>query len=134
MSSQALLIFPSLYFRSMSYYLEQLVDPRPIDPPEDDWPEPESYCIIDGSWGIYVPQQFCQRYEKVSGVSQEDWDICLAGPEHELYWDAWDEILTDWHFEETDSFGKVWRIYISQDGDLYQYRELIRCEGPDSDD
>ena len=112
----------------MSYYTEQLVDPRPMDPPEDNWPETESDCIIDGSWGIYVPQQFCQRYEKLDCISQEDWDICLAGPEHELYWDSWDVILGDWQYEETDIQGRIWKIYISQDGDLYQYRECIGIE------
>ena len=118
----------------MSNILASFVDPLLIDPPEYYWPEGESECIIDGCWGIYVPQQFCQRYEKVSGVSQEDWDICLAGPERELYWDAWDAVLNDWQFEEADSNGGVWRISLHQDGDLFQYRELVRCEGRDSDD
>lgn len=134
MSSKGLLCF-SLLFRSMSNTLALFVDPFLIDPPEDYWPEGEVVgCIIDGCWGIYVPQQFCKRYEKVEGVSQQDWDICLAGPEHELYWDAWDEVLSNWQFEETDSNGGVWRISLQQDGDLFQFRELVRCEGRDSDD
>lgn len=112
----------------MLKYDEPLVDPRPLDPPEDNCPETESDCIVDGSWGIYVPQQFCQRYQKVDGVNQEDWDACLAGPDHKDYWEAWDTILGDWQYEETDIQGRIWRVYISQDGDLFQYREFIRCE------
>jgi hypothetical protein len=114
--------------------MPELVDPRPIDPPEEDWPETQSECIVDGSWGIYVPQRFCERYKKIDSVSQDDWDICLFGPEHELYWEAWDEILNDWTFEETDSNGGVWKIYISQDGDLFQCREFVRAEGRDDID
>lgn len=117
-----------LHRRPMNYYSDLLVDPRPSAPPEDNWPETESDCIIDGSWGIYVAQRFCERYHKVDGVSQEDWDICLAGPDHTDYWEAWDTILGDWQHEETDEQGRIWKIYLSQDGDLFQYRECIGKE------
>jgi hypothetical protein len=104
-----------------------MYDNRPMDPPDNE-PEIFSECIVDGSWGIYVPQRFCQNYEKTSGVSQEDWDICLAGPDHELYWEAWDEILSNWGGEETDAMGNVFRVYIEQESDLFQHREFVRCE------
>ncbi|MFZ9326520.1 MAG: hypothetical protein ACO24H_03535 [Polynucleobacter sp.] len=102
-----------------------------IDPPEafeSSWPDAESTCIIDGAHGIYVPQQFCQRYEKTENVCQEDWDICLAGPDHEHYWESWDAILNDWGGEEFDELNGVYRIWIEQDGDLFQYRQLDRVE------
>lgn len=120
--------------RTMSYILEPIVDPRPIDPPEYfEEQEPEGECIVDGCWGIYVPQRFCQRYEKIDRVDQDDWDACLAGPDHEFYWEAWDSILSDWYYEEIDANGGVWKIFISQDGDLFQYREFVRAEGRDDD-
>jgi hypothetical protein len=123
-----------IHSRTMDYVMPALVDPRPLDPPEENWPEAQSECIVDGLHGIYVPQQFCQRYEKIDRISQGDWDNCLAGPDNESYWDSWDQILSDWTFEEADGNGGVWKISIKQDGDLFQCREFLRAEKPDSSD
>lgn len=46
--------------------------------------------------GIYVPQLFCQMYGNyITNMEEikEDFQICLEGPEHENYWDAWDVLL-----------------------------------------
>lgn len=90
---------------------------------EDD--ETESICIVDGGFGIYVPQTFCRRYEKTDNVTQEDWDICLSGPDHEFYWESWESILNCWGGEETDKSGNTFKIFLFQDGDLYQCRRLV---------
>lgn len=105
-------------------------DPRPIDPPEywDDEEDIDRECIVNDAHGIYIPQVFCERYKKLDCVTQEDWDICLSGPEHDLYWDAWNEILNDWRFEEADAMGNVFEIFLDQDGDLFQCRRFIRAE------
>lgn len=97
-----------------------------FDQEEDDGTE--AICIIDGANGIYVPQAFCRRYEKTDKVEQEDWDICLSGPDHEFYWEAWDNILNHWGGEETDKTGSTFQVYLFQDGDLFQCRRLVcRC-------
>jgi hypothetical protein len=41
--------------------------------------------------------------------------ICQAGPDHELYWEAWDAILRDAQWSERD--GDEWTLY--QNGDLW---------------
>jgi hypothetical protein len=85
----------------------------------------ETMCIIDGANGIYVPQAFCSRYEKTDRVDQEDWEICGSGPDHEFYWEAWENILNSWGDEETDGAGNTFEIYLYQDGDLYQCRRPV---------
>jgi hypothetical protein len=119
---------PHLLFRKMNDI--GIYDPRPMEPPSywDDDAEIERELIVDGHHGIYVPQTFCQRYYKTDDISQEDWDICLAGPDHEGYWEAWDEILSWWATEETDGMGNVFKIFLEQDQDLFQCREFVRAE------
>lgn len=85
----------------------------------------DSCLIVDDHHGIYVPQVFCQRYKKTDKVSQEDWDICLSGPDHEFYWESWEIILDNWGGEETDQAGNKYQIGIYQDGCLFQTRRLI---------
>lgn len=75
-------------------------------------------CIIDGHYGIYVPQNFAEIFDmKEYGVSDENRDTLLAGPDHEHYWEAWDTVLATAIFK--DSEGVLWRLY--QDSDLYVY-------------
>lgn len=71
-----------------------------------------SYCLVDGSWGIYVPQQFVRLYDPAYwGVSDEEVAILLAGPSHEHYWDTWDRVLR----EARGRRGEM----LEQDGDLF---------------
>ena len=67
--------------------------------------------------GIYIPQYFSEsiKPECISGVSDEDVAILLAGPNHEHYWDAWDVVCNNATL--TDSNGVT--FYIWQDGDLW---------------
>jgi len=101
----------------------------------------DSLLIVDGYHGIYVPQIFCERFEKTDKVSQEGWDICLSGPyvefeidrhfgrrPQEHYWDSWEIILNEWGGEETDQAGNRYQTGIYQDGDLFQTRRLIEAE------
>jgi hypothetical protein len=70
--------------------------------------------LISDSQGIYIPKNFALYEEDMDGVSQEDMDILKSGPDHEWYWEAWDEVLAN----ATKTInGKVWRLY--QDGDLW---------------
>ena len=78
--------------------------------------EPEMACIVDGSWGIYVPQRFAERgMAEAWGVSADDIAVLLAGPDNEAYWETWDDVLGDASFR--DKKGKVWSL--EQDGDLF---------------
>jgi hypothetical protein len=69
--------------------------------------------------GQYIPQDFAasfaDRDRDVSGVAAEDWAILDAGPDHEWYWDAWDDVSTNAVI--TDDSGN--RYYIHQDGDCW---------------
>ena len=51
----------------------------------DDENEPaETLCIVDGCFGIYVPQRFAEKFEASAwGVSADDAAILLAGPDAE---------------------------------------------------
>lgn len=69
------------------------------------------------SRGIYIPQYFaesCKR-EMVHGVSAETWATLEAGPDHEFYWDAWDDVMRDAKIRTPD--GQEGFLY--QDGDLW---------------
>ena len=82
-------------------------------------PEPtESFCLVDGCWGIYVPKNFAERYDMSAWhVAAEDVEILLAGPDHKFYWDAWSDVLNDAYFEKD---GK--RFSLEQDSDLFAVR------------
>lgn len=72
--------------------------------------------LIDGFHGVCVPQAFAEAYNLHDwGISTEDINVLLAGPEHPDYWDVWDLVLYNASF--TDEDGTVWTLY--QDGDLF---------------
>jgi len=82
-------------------------------------------CIVDNHHGIYIPQIFAEiirSQEQTTGAKHGGWknitdeqlSILLAGPDHEEYWDAWDEVTTNAQ-KETD--GRNWQLL--QDCDLF---------------
>lgn len=72
--------------------------------------------LIDSHHGIYVPQIFAERYDAneyhLYGIDPEDIDILLEGPDHEDYWEAWNNVLND-------AFSEDGRKYLHQEGDLF---------------
>lgn len=77
--------------------------------------------FLDGERGIHLPQHFAQIIRVSSGwhgIRPEDLDILLEGPEHELYWEAWDSILSHGYATVNEH---VYRLH--QDGDLFLYCE-----------
>jgi len=77
--------------------------------------KPDTILYLDDHRGIYIPREFAKetKHECVQGVSDEDWAILEAGPEHELYWDTWDGVCSD--AKITDPIdGTVY--FIHQDG------------------
>lgn len=74
--------------------------------------------LIDGAHGIYVPQVFVGMVDRrfVKGVTNEDWNILAAGPDHEWYWETWDTFLNNAVLTSPDGQ----REYcLEQDGDLF---------------
>jgi len=79
---------------------------------------PESTVLLfDGASGVYIPQRFAQECRHWEGVSEEDFEILLSGPEHELYWGTWDTTLGDAYYM-ADNGGKY---VLYQDGDCWAY-------------
>lgn len=79
---------------------------------------PRNAVLLEDGWnGVYVPNLFAKNYDLAEwNVRPDDINILLAGPDHEEYWDTWDEILS-YAFCRKD--GKVYRLW--QDGDLWAY-------------
>ena len=79
-------------------------------------------CILDGCFGIHIPKSFvvsCDHEELIkSGASVDDIAIVRSGPDHEHFWEAWDNILRDVSWEED---GHTWTLH--QDGDLFEVRD-----------
>ena len=81
-----------------------------------DLPE-NAILYASDSHGVYIPQYFAKSVDTMylSGVTDEDMAILLAGPDHEHYWDAWNDV--ECSAVLTDDAGKEWVLY--QDGDLW---------------
>jgi len=91
--------------------------------------ENDARLIIGDSWGIYIPQRFCDGFDADDAarinVDFKDVEICQAGPGEEWYWEAWQSILDSCGFTDADC--RVWRLY--QNGDLWEIPE--DCEFPE---
>ncbi len=80
----------------------------------------EPVCIVDGHFGVYVPQTFVERNDPVEWgfeKDDEDWAILLKGPDNEgneHYWDAWETISNN---------AKKDGCYLYQDSDLFMVPE-----------
>ena len=78
--------------------------------------KPEPLLWLDDHRGIYIPRDFANsfanREKDVSGVDAEDWEILEAGPDHEHYWEAWDDVCD--RATVTDEHGVQYHVY--QDG------------------
>lgn len=83
--------------------------------------KPDMLLWLSDTRGRYIPRDFAKsfadRAKSVSGVSDEDWVILEAGPDHELYWDTWDEITNYGDVTVTDENGIEYFVY--QDGDCW---------------
>lgn len=80
---------------------------------------PEPLLWLNDIRGQYIPRDFAgsfsDRAKALTGVSDDDWAILEAGPEHDLYWDVWDDVLRDATI--TDEKGQTYTLH--QDGDLW---------------
>jgi len=81
--------------------------------------------LLSESWGQYIPKQFATAYHFITSNAdcQPGWknvgewqlETCLAGPEDNDYWEAWDAVLST--AEHIDQDGNEWTLL--QDGDLW---------------
>jgi hypothetical protein len=77
----------------------------------DEQNEETSFCLVDGCYGIYVPQRFAVNYSMPSwNVKAEDAAILIEGPDNLQYDETWDEVL---------KYAKCQGFTLSQDGDLF---------------
>ena len=80
--------------------------------------------FADGNRGIYIPQHFAQSLDRgaveVTGMDQDSFESAmtalLSGPDHDLYWDCWDEIERNVELREI-STGITYSLHL--DGDLW---------------
>jgi hypothetical protein len=82
--------------------------------------------FLDDNRGIYIPRDFaqCVVRESVTGISAEDYAI-LEDPDHELYWDVWDDVLNGAELTDTAD-GSKWRLH--QDGALFLVNVLAEYD------
>lgn len=75
--------------------------------------------LLDSTWGAYIPSRFITAYDA------DEWNIrecdkeVLSDPDHELYWDTWDCVVSEARYK--DSSGFCWTLY--QDDALFAIRE-----------
>ena len=70
--------------------------------------------MVDSHHGIYIPQIFAETVRRDlfgETISAEDWAILETGPDHENYWEVWDDVLNSAETEDG--------ISLFQDGDLW---------------
>ena len=74
--------------------------------------------LLSDARGVYIPRDFVEGFDIVKlGLNPDSWEVqtCLAGPDTDGYWDAWNEIMCK--AEYRDDSDNVWELY--QDGDLW---------------
>ena len=79
--------------------------------------------ILSDSRGVFIPRDFvtdqfgdiavdhCDKW----GIKPEDAAVLADGPDHEFYWETWDDILDNAEFVDTN--GDKYTLY--QDGNLW---------------
>ena len=78
---------------------------------------PAMSLYADSQRGVYIPKEFAETYNRSlwQGIDKDDIDVLCAGPEHEQYWDAWDNVLNNAKVVGDDGYTYI----LYQDGDLW---------------
>lgn len=79
--------------------------------------EAKRELFLDEARGVYIPKAFADnvKRDRVTGVSDADYEILESGPDHEWYWDTWAGVCNDATLTGTD--GIVYTL--DQDGSLF---------------
>lgn len=73
--------------------------------------------LLSDARGVYIPRDFAQGFDfEKWGVSEEDATILAQGPDHEWYWETWENVLNTADFEL-----EGWTYRLHQDGNLWAY-------------
>ena len=87
--------------------------------------KPDIMLWVSDAAGIYAPKNFAgsfaDRAKSVTGVEPEDWATLDAGPDHEFYWEVWDDVINNAII--TDEHGFKYRVY--QDGDVVDVQFIL---------
>lgn len=79
--------------------------------------KPDMILWLSDARGVFIPRDFAKsfsdRAKNVKGVSEENWAILEAGPDHEWYWEAWTEVENDAII--TDENGVEYTVWQSGD-------------------
>lgn len=82
--------------------------------------------LIDSHHGIYVPRTFARAYSHLiinADEIQDSLDICLSGPDHSEYWEAWEEVLNSARLMGDPDQDMSTEYTLHQDGDLWAIAE-----------
>lgn len=78
--------------------------------------------LIDGRHGVYIPQIFAEMVLSgnlpVNSPALRTYLGDLGNPEHEGYWEAWEQVLSQAQIQHS---GVTYHLY--QDGDLFLVEE-----------
>jgi hypothetical protein len=81
--------------------------------------------LLDDARGIYIPQAFAECFDLDAWhVSPDDAAILAQGPEHDLYWDTWQDVLDNAYYMangQSDLTAGLWTL--EQDGCLFARHE-----------
>jgi hypothetical protein len=72
--------------------------------------------LVSDSHGVYVPQAFREKFDLAlwDGIRDNEIEAIEAGPDHEWYWEAWNDILNSATYTQDGDTYRLW-----QDGDLW---------------
>jgi hypothetical protein len=78
--------------------------------------KPDIVLMLDSARGRYIPRDFAEIVDRksVSNVLNIHWAILKAGPDHEHYWDIWQDVEQNAVVTIDDV-----RYRLHQDGDLW---------------
>ena len=81
--------------------------------------KPDMLLWLSDVRGQYISHDFANSFsdrdKNVSGVDKDDWLILEAGPDHEYYWEAWEDVSNNAVI--TDENGVKFTVY--QNGDCW---------------
>lgn len=81
--------------------------------------------VVESHHGIFGPQTFAERLSR-ENISEDDWNILLNGPESELYWEVWEDVVLSWNnsgLTILESDGDIWLI--DTDAPLGEWEYLL---------
>ena len=82
--------------------------------------------LVNDAHGIHIPRIFVSEHRLTDPDLAEDLSIC-ADPDHEHYWEAWENILDNGTLEGKS--GHTWTLH--QDGDLWAIRDDANIDWED---